>query len=213
MSMLPSATDILVMKSSMDYLNGLTVLPVQAKCQWVSKTVATNPPQYIPHTEYAFYCELTAAVPVLATLILSDGRALIYQKFWRSAAYPQLALNLSFFPYDWHYSDEVQISLYQKVPSQGGGIWLSVCSESLKRDPRQAVVAHLAEAASIYTGTVIDLAGMNLSPPVQAQVIVLVKDDTESSHGRWRLRSSLSIDLPPYLSFLRQGRCSGRVLL
>jgi hypothetical protein len=47
-------------------------------------------------------------------------------------------IRFSFFPYNWHNSDDVQINHYQKVNSQGGGLRRAVNSESLKQDPQSS---------------------------------------------------------------------------
>lgn len=191
----------------------LITFPVQVKGYWNSKIVTTEPPKYIPHTEYSFECELLAETPVLVVLFLKSDNVLHFQKFGRSAASPNINIHLSFFPYDWNNSSQVQISLYQQVISQGGGLQLAINSESLKQDPRQLVDVDLFSSGIINTGQIINLASIRLSYSIVAQFLVIPVSETESVHGRWRLKKAISAELPSSLSFLTQGRCIGQMPL
>jgi hypothetical protein len=190
-------------------IEDLATLPIQAKAEWISKTVTVEPPKYLPHTEYALQFALTAEVPVLATIILREANSLEYHRFWRSAASTHLVVRLAFFPYDWKHSDQVQINLTQHLPSQSGGVRVSAENGLLKHDPRQLVSAHSPGDFYFQTGAIQDLAAINLPIPLFAQILVLVLGDTESIRGRWRLKESAIAKLPSHHSFLKQGRSTG----
>ena len=89
-------------------LNGMVHEPVRViGCRWVPKVVTTDPPKYIPHTEYSWACELVAEVPLLAALILEDENGLYWGRSGRSSAAAALEIGLSFFPTTWNTSDKV----------------------------------------------------------------------------------------------------------
>jgi hypothetical protein len=140
------------------------------------------------------------------------GQTLQFHKFWRSTANSSINISLSFFPYNWKNSSQVQISFYQSV-GLGGGVRFAVDSESLKQDPRQLVEAHLFSSGIIQTGILIDFVTIRLPTPIIAQYLVMPISETESVHGRWRLKKSISKELPSYLSFLNWGRCTDRISL
>jgi hypothetical protein len=196
---------------------GLTAVPVRATCPgWIPETVSTSSPTTVPHAAY-FRCELGADAPLLVALTLSDGEVLYYQRFWRSAANVAVSISLAFFPYDWSRSDAVQLALSQQVRTlssyESGVTRASVLSEALKRDPRQFVVAPVLDEPSLHSGGILDLAVINLPTPWYARLTLVLKSDTEPCRGRWRLKRSLTVELPSQLSFLREGRCSGSILL
>jgi hypothetical protein len=167
--------------------------------------------KYVPHSEYSFKCELIAEVPILVVLLLKDEKVLQFQKFGRSSASPNIQIRLSFFPYDWHNSNDVQINLYQKVNSQGNGLRTTVNSESLKQDPRHLVETNAFSSGVIEIGKFIDLAVIWLEQPRVAQFLIVPLSETESTHGRWRLKKGNVAELPAHLSFLVQGRLTGKI--
>jgi hypothetical protein len=197
-----------------DAVRGLTQTPVRAASRWVPKTVTTDPPRYIPHTEWSWQCELAADIPLLAVLLLDDGRWLRWVRVGRSSAETMLRVRLSFLPYDWKRSDQIIVSLYQSARGEGIGVQVSVCSALLKADPRRHAQICLPDGDGVRSGTVIDLAKVSAGEPIRARVMLVAAGDTESCRcGRWRLKRGIAVELPPPLGFLWQGRRSGAVSL
>jgi hypothetical protein len=120
-------------------------------------------------------------------------------------------IRISFFPYDWFHSDQVEVNLYQQVPFVGSGIHWGVHDRLLKEDPRQKVVTFLTEVCTLYTGSIINLAVVNTSPQLVCRLVLFAKKDTEASRGRWKIKRSLQANLPEKLVFLNKGRCGGTV--
>jgi hypothetical protein len=193
-------------------ISDLQRFPVQVQSFWKSKIVTTDPPKYYPHTEYSIIYDLLSTDTVfLAVLMLRSRDKLNYQRFWRSAANASLTINLSFFPWDWKQSDKVQISFYQQVPIQGGGVSVVTNSSRLKQDPKQLVHNWEKAHCKIQTGAVVPFASIDIPGPLQAEVLLVAKGDTQKTQGKWRLKPSLNDGLPDSLAFLTNGRCTGTI--
>ena len=96
-------------------LSGMVHEPVRViGCRWIPKIVTTDPPKYIPHTEYSWACELVGEVPLLAAQILEDENGLYWGRSGRSSAATALGIGLSFLPTAWNTSDKVLIILSQQ---------------------------------------------------------------------------------------------------
>ena len=192
-------------------LSGMAHEPVRvAGCRWMLKTVTTDPPRYIPHTEYSWECELIGEVPLLAVLLLEDERGLHWVRSGRKSAATALVIRLAFLPYDWKSSSELQINLSQRAFHELSSLQVAVHDASLKRDPRGLVKFDLTEGGIAETGSLIRAATITSQEPISAGLVVVAQSDTESCRGsRWRIRRRIPVEPPCALSFLTTGRRSG----
>jgi hypothetical protein len=192
-------------------LNGMIHEPVRViGCRWVPKVVTTDPPKYIPHTEYSWAFGLVAEVPLLAALLLEDEDGLYWGRLGRRSAAAALTIRLSFFPFDWNTSDFVRINLYQLGLSESSGVDVTVDDAPLKRDPRGVVRLDLSDGGVVQTGTLIGVGTLNSHSTVSAALVVVALSDTESCRcNRWRIKRRVPVDLPFFLSFLKTGRWAG----
>jgi hypothetical protein len=178
--------------------SGLTEVPIHASAEWREKVVTTDPPRYVPHSEWSIDVGLAAAAPVrLAVVVQGPG----FLRWGLRPEEPSSALNLraSFFPHDWSASDDVQINLsWQRV---------TVTDPDLKADPRPFVGVTLPSEA--FTGDLTPIAivekhGLELS------WIAFAEGDTERRrHDRWRVRPDLTAALPEPLRGLTSGHQTG----
>jgi len=192
-------------------LSGMAHEPVRViGCRWIPKTVTTDPPKYIPHTEYSWACELVGEVPLLAAQILEDENGLYWGRSGRSSAATALGIRLSFLPTAWNTSDKVLISLSQQDHSMLSYAQVIVDDALLKRDPRGFVRLDLSDGGLVQTGTLISIGTVNSQNPLSAGLVVVAQTDTESCRcSRWRIKRRIPVDLPFALSFLKTGRWAG----
>jgi hypothetical protein len=192
-------------------LNGMVHEGVRViGCRWIPKIVTTEPPKYIPHTEYSWACELVGEVPLLAALILVNENGLYWKKLGRNSAATTLRIGLSFLPHDWTNSNYVLVSLSQQGQSEPGYVQRSVNDASLKKDPRDFVKLELAVGSLVRTGTLFRLGAVNSLTPLSAGIVLVAQTDTESCRcSRWRIKRRIQVDLPAALSFLNNGRHAG----
>lgn len=188
----------------LDYapIPGLTPLPVQISGRWEMKTVTTDPPQYIPHTEYSIVLDVECSELFLPVAMLIDAGRGRFARPWRSKARTALQLRLVFFPCDWKHSDQVQINFE--------GVCAFVDSSTLKQDPRSLTETSLiGQGHEASTGRIITVAAMLPDKQVSAQLLLILKSDTEPQKGRWALKSSAAANLPEPLRFLSTGQSAG----
>jgi len=192
-------------------LNGMVHEPVRViGCRWVPEVVTTDPPKYIPHTEYSWACQLVAEVPLLAALLLEDEDGLYWGRSGRSSAAAALEIGLSFLPTSWNTSDKVLISLSQRGLSSPSYVQVTVDDAPLKQDPRAFVKLDLSDGALIHTGTLISIGTVNSHNALSARLVVVAQTDTESCRcSRWRIKRRTPVSLPLSLSFLNTGRWAG----
>lgn len=192
-------------------LDGMAHKPVRViGCRWIPKIVTTDPPKYIPHTEYSWACELVAEVPLLAALILEDENGLYWGRSGRRFAAAALEIGLSFSPTTWNTSDKVRISLSKQGHSMSSHVQVTVDDAPLKRDPRGFVRLDLSDGGIVQTGTLISIGTVNSHNVLSAGLVVVAQTDTESCRcSRWRIKRRIPVDLPFSLSFLKTGRWAG----
>jgi len=178
-------------------------------CRWLPKVVTTDPPRYVPHTEYSWTCDLVGEVPILGAQLFEEEDGLSWKRSSRDSGSVTLTIGLSFFPHDWNRSDEVQLVLSQG-PSGWSGTQLTVRDASLKQDPRDFVGLDLADGKVFQTGALIRIGTVNSRRPLSAWLVAVAQADTESCRAsRWRIRRRIPVDLPFALSFLKSGRRAG----
>jgi len=176
----------------------LTHFPLRLTTEWRSKIVTTEPPRYIPHTEWALALTLSAAGPIHVAVFLVVGR----ETAWGLRPGPatqEMELGVSFFPYDWGRSDDVQVNF--------AGRRTQVTDPALKSDPRDIVKVTAPERAE--TGKVFQVAEL---PPhaISLTVLPVAKEDTESrQRERWRIKQRFVASLPEPLAALTSGYQSG----
>jgi hypothetical protein len=192
-------------------LNGMVHEPVRvARCRWILKTVTTDPPRYIPHTEYSWECELIGEIPLLAALLLGDGSGLHWGRSGRKSAATVLVIRLAFLPYDWKSSDELQINLSQRSRYELNSVRVAVHDASLKQNPSELVKLDLTDGGVVETGSLIRLATITSHQFISAGLVVAAQSDTESCRcSRWRIRRRIPVEPPFALSFLTTERRSG----
>lgn len=194
-------------------LNGMSHEAVRVVgCRWIRKTVTTDPPRYIPHTEYSWVCELVGEVPILAALILENGAGLRWARSGRRSGAPELVVSLSFQPYDWNASDKVGITLSQPRGDGLSCVQVAVHDDTLKRDPCRFARFDLSEGGVAETGSLIRMGTITTTSreSVTVGLVVVALTDTESCRcGRWRVRRRIPLAPPVALSFLGTGRRAG----
>jgi hypothetical protein len=192
-------------------LGGMTHESVRvAACRWMRKVVTTEPPRYVPHDEYSWECALVGELPLLGALLLEDGKRLAWCRSGRKSAATALRVVLSFFPYCWNTSDEVQIGLSQHGEREASCIPVAVHDTALKQDPRDLVRFDLADGSVIQTGSLIRIGTVTSQRLISAGLVVVAQADTESCRcSRWRMKRRIAVDLPSALSFLKTGRRGG----
>lgn len=172
-------------------VDGLTHRPVQAQLAWTAKLRATRPPDYLPATEYKLNGVFTAGAPFLPVWLVSspaDERrepGLEYARTWRRDAASAMGVMLLYLG-DWSQADGLTLGL----GAVGGG---------------------LESPATLLTGVVYDWALEPGGPYPLRKLLLAALEDTQNVRGRWRIRPERQAGLPAWLSFLRQGRCAGRV--
>jgi hypothetical protein len=188
---------------------GLSHDPVDVQVEWRSKLVATRLPVVGEHHEWSVEVDLSCpSGPILLALLLRDARRAVFGRLGKSSAAQRMHVQLSFFPYRWNETDEVQVSFYQRAAVEGAGIRVAITDHQLKLDPREVLQTTGDFAGTIATGTgfcVADAEGLGLV----AELITVAANDTEASHDRWRLRPAHGASLPAEYDFLLTGRRTG----
>lgn len=176
----------------------LTHVPLEVSADWLPKTVTTEPPRYIPHTEWKLALKLKAARPVRAAVFLTRGRETAWGLRPHEAA-TEIELSASFFPYDWASSDEVQVNFEWKLAA--------VTDPALKSDPRDVVKVTVPTTSE--TGEVFQVAELP-GHAITLAALAIVDRDTETRRlDRWRITPELATNLPEHLVPLTSGRQSG----
>jgi hypothetical protein len=188
---------------------GLSHDPVDVQVEWRSKVVATRIPVVGEHQEWSIEVDLSCpSGPILLALLLRDAHRAVSGRLGKSSAAQRVHVRLSFFPYRWYETDEVQVSFYQRGAAHGAGIRVAITDHQLKLDPREALRTAADYVGTVATGTAFRLAeAENLG--IVAELITVAADDTEASHGRWRLRPAHAASLPAEYDFLLTGLRTG----
>lgn len=192
-------------------LDGMVHEPVRViGCRWIPRIVTTDPPKYIPHTEYRWACELVGEVPLLGALILEDENGLYWGRSGRSSVAVALEIRLSFLPHDWKTSDRVHINLSQQGHSMSSHVQIAVDDPPLKQDPRGFVRLDLSDGGIVQTGTLISIGTVNSHKSLSAGVVFVAQTDNQSCRcSHWRIKRRIPVNLPFSLSFLKTGRWAG----
>jgi hypothetical protein len=181
---------------------GLTHEPIRIVGSWIEKTVTTEPPRYVPHTEYALYFKLECDVEILLAVMLVDAGKGQFARSWRSAARREWNLRLSFFPMDWKRSDAVQVNF--------DGLYTNIDQASLKHNPRPLVTSPWLDGEhSVASGSILTAACVESWRRIECRVFTVAKLDTDANRGRWALKPVLGAALPEELRFLLSGATGG----
>ena len=194
-------------------LKNITQKPIKIKSEWVTKTVTTDPPKYIPHQEFSWRCSLSSEDRFYGVLLFCYQNIIEFQKFYTEDSRLNLETRLSFSPHDWKNSNLVQISFYQNISSAGGGRCINIKDKILKEDPKSLVTIHIPKESIIHTGNLIHLATVRSVMEINAKLLLIDQADTESTHGRWRLKNIFREKLSASQKFLQKGRLVGKVVL
>jgi hypothetical protein len=193
-------------------LPGLTHLPVEMKCTWVTEVVTTRPPQLIPHQEHALRLEAKAPAPLLVVLLLEHQGVIEYSRASRGGnAARELLVTAFFRPNDSCGPDTVQICLYEPGRTYMHGVRVNVTSDRLRRDPRAAVDVRAPENVLVTSGALIDVASVPAADQLQLRLVLLAASDVRTTHGRWYLKPEQVALLPDQLRFLSTGSRSGQL--
>jgi hypothetical protein len=178
--------------------DGLTAIPLAARAEWREKVVTTDPPRYIPHSEWELDIFLSADAPMRAAVVLISAGHIQWGLEPHVPA-SELKVRARFAPYSWKTSDEVQVGI--------GWQRLAVTDPDLKQDPRQVVEIIVPPRAA--TGSVVPVAAL-ATHALQLSVFPVAERDTEPRRmDRWRVRPSLAHALPGELRELSSGHQTG----
>ena len=181
---------------------GLTHVPLRIAGSWVEKIVTTDPPRYVPHTEYALSFKVRCDEELLLALMLMDAGKCQFARRFRSTARPEWEPKLSFFPMDWKRSNEVQVNF--------GGLYTNVDSANLKHDPRSLVTSRWLDAEhSVASGFILTAACVESSRHIECRIFTVAKRDTDAKRGRWALKPVFAAALPDEMRFLLSGATGG----
>lgn len=194
-------------------IENITQKPVKIQTEWIEKTITTTPTTYIPHQEFSWRCYLSSEDRFYGVLLLCYENIIEFQKFFTEDSRLNLEVTLAFFPHDWKNSNLVQISLYQSISSTGGGAHINVEDKILKENPKSLVTIRILKESIMLTGDLIHLATVRSAMEINAKLLMIDQADTESTHGRWRLKSSFREKLPANQKFLHEGRIAGKLVL
>jgi len=134
--------------------------------EWKNKIVTTNPPKLIPHTEYYWQAQLNSIKEIYVVLLMNYNGTTEYHK-----------------------SNIVGISFYQSTNLSGSGLRINIENEKLKTNPMDLTEVVIKETDELFTGEIINLANIKIG--IRLQLLIINKDDTEISHGRWKIKKSL----------------------
>ena len=184
-------------------LDRLKHVPIRLAGSWGEKIVTTDPPRYVPHSEYAFSFQVESDEAILLVIMLRDGGKGQFARAWRSAARCEWELRLSFFPMDWRRSDAIQVNFE--------GLTTTIEHADAKRDPRPLVTTPLLDGKHVITsGSILTLACIDAGRQIEGRVLAVAKADTDAKRGRWALKPSLATNLPIELQFILSGATTGR---
>jgi len=157
--------------------------------EWKNKIVTTNPPKLIPHTEYYWQAQLNSIKEIYVVLLMNYNGTTEYHKFEASSSSNQIGISISFLPHDYNKSNIVGISFYQSTNLSGSGLRINIENEKLKTNPMDLTEVVIKETDELFTGEIINLANIKIG--IRLQLLIINKDDTEISHGRWKIKKSL----------------------
>jgi hypothetical protein len=180
--------------------DGLSRVPLDLSVEWLPKTVTTEPPKYIAHTEWTLALRVMAATPVRAAVFLTRGPDTEWGLRPDEAA-TEIVLPASFFPHDWSSSDEVQVNF--------GWRMATVTDPALKSDPREVVKVTAPTTAE--TGEVFQVAELPPHAITLAAIAIVDRDIERRRLDRWRIKPELASKLPEQLAPLTSGHQSGVV--
>lgn len=189
------------MPTELRTIAGLNHAPARITGSWVTKTVTTDPPRYVPHLEYALCFQVVSEEELLLVpMLLEDGQGQ-FAKTWRSKAKRESEFRVSFFPSDWRHSDKVHVHFG----------YSATCVEhrALKHDPRSLVRTDWLGSHSITSGSILTVASIDAGQRIEWRVFVVTKSDTVAKRGRWALKPSLAAELPKEMRFVLNGTTSG----
>jgi hypothetical protein len=176
----------------------LTRVPVNFSAVWLSKTVVTDPPRYVPHEEWWISVRLEAdtqfRVAVLMHLLGGVSWGLRPEPASGHAEVP-----VHFFPHAWSTSERVQINV--------GWRRITVADSALKEDPQANVTMVLPDAAT--TGRAIPVCELQRHAITVALLAIAEQDTQSRRRHRWRVRPELAKSLPVELVPLTSRRQSG----
>jgi hypothetical protein len=176
--------------------------PTRIGASWIEKTVTTDPPKYVPHTEYALVFRLESDIDILLALMLVDAGKGQFARSWRSKARREWKLRLSFFPMDWKRSDATQVNFE--------GLSTIADNADLKHDPRPFVRTRLLDGElTVANGSVLSAAYIDINRRIECRMLAVAKMDTDANRGRWTLKPALADSLPTELRFLVSGKTGG----
>lgn len=181
-------------------IDGLIHAPAAITGAWVTKTVTTNPPRYVPHLEYALRFQIVSDEEFLVVRMLGECQG-HYAKTWRSKAKRETECRLGFLPVDWRRSDEVQVNF--------DGLRSCVEHLALKHDPRSLVNTDWLGEHLITSGSILTLAFIDVRQPIECRMITVAKADTIAKRGRWALKPALAAALPREMRFVLTGATTG----
>lgn len=193
-------------------IKGISQKPIRLQYAWKEKTVTTTPPIYIPHQEYFWECKLTSDIKFYGIVLLCHKNITEFQKLFTEDAGRDLNVKLSFHPFDWKNSNLMGISLSQASSKSGGGCSTRIENQAFKENPKNFVKIHVLNESMVKTGHLIDLATVHIEKEVTAKLLLIDQLNTESTHGRWRLKKDLREGLSESFKFLKEGRVSGRII-
>jgi hypothetical protein len=99
-------------------------------------------------------------------------------------------------------------SFAQHAPSIGSGIQLGFDAETVTGEPNDAALIRFARHSAMKCGSVHQIAEV-AAWGLTAEILVVAKQDTTRSHGRWSLRQDMTNDLPDAYRFVLTGRTAG----
>ncbi len=182
---------------------GLRHVSMRVAGSWVEKTVTTDPPRYVPHTEYALVLRVECDVELLLAVMLVDAGKGQFGKQWRSAARCEWEIRLSFFPLDWRRTEAVRVNFE--------GLTTTVEHADLKSNLRPFVATRLVNVERIVaSGSILTVASIDAGRRIDCSIVAVAKADTDSKRGRWALKPELSAGLPTAMRFLLSGATAGR---
>ncbi|MFD7161013.1 hypothetical protein ACFV9C_40965 [Kribbella sp. NPDC059898] len=185
-------------------LGSLTREPITIEgVEWTSKVVRTGGPSGLLHDEWSLSIRFACDLPFRAAAFLDSDGVRQYARDWARHAEQIATLNVTFNPYDWLRSDEVQLT--------AGGIRATFESAALKTNPISATTVHIATGASSHTGVPLTVLTI---PEAGASLAVLPvrSTDTKGNRTRWRLRDKHTQALGNF-AFLTTGHRSGQLHL
>jgi hypothetical protein len=169
---------------------------------WIPKVVRTGGPSGPLHEEWGLAIRVQCDAPARGVAFLDLDGIRWHARDWARRAARIAELRVSFQPYDWEHTDEVQII------TTAGGIRVGVESTALKVDPVGSTSVDVEVGTSGHTGVPMSI----LRVPdvgVSLGVLLVSSTDTRADRTRWRVRDE-HVDGLGEFSFLAAGDRSGR---